>query len=133
MPSLPLAPEQAQRATEPSAGDLRADAVACWRGGRRLFSGLQLQVSRGEAVWLRGPNGCGKTSLLRLLGGLVRPESGEIRFEGQLAHQLEPGRRARLRFLGHANALKDTLPVADALGFRHDGSANQLALRATEA
>ncbi len=61
---------------------LEARALACVRGERRLFEGLNLTVSSGECLHVRGENGVGKTSLLRLLTGLSKPETGEILWEG---------------------------------------------------
>lgn len=52
--------------------------VACLRGGRLLFEGLDLSIEAGEALWVRGPNGAGKSSLLRLSGGLLRPAAGKV-------------------------------------------------------
>lgn len=53
--------------------------VACWRGGRLLFEGLNLTLGTGEAVLVTGPNGTGKSSLLRLAAGLLRPLAGTVR------------------------------------------------------
>lgn len=96
---------------------LRAAGLACRRGERILFRGLDLVVRPGEVVWLRGSNGRGKTSLLRLLAGLAHPEEGEISWAGQA---LPAGREALGRsalYLAHANSLKDDLSAIESLGF----------------
>ena len=84
-----------------------ASDLACRRGERILFRGLNLAVRPGEIVWVRGANGQGKTSLLRLLAGLARPEAGRIEHSAD---------RERI-YVGHANALKDDLTVAESLMF----------------
>lgn len=58
---------------------LEAKSVALIRGGRLLFEGLDLELSPGDGLHLRGPNGSGKTSLIRLLAGLLEPNAGTIR------------------------------------------------------
>ena len=90
--------------------------LACRRGGQRLFHGLDLEIQAGELVWLRGRNGSGKTSLLRLAAGLCVPERGQVLWSGVPAAQT-PGPRGRPLFIGHANALKDELHVDEALQF----------------
>lgn len=85
---------------------IRAEQLSCQRGGRQVFSRLDLGVSAGQLLWLRGPNGSGKTSLLRLLAGLAQPESGAV---------LRPG--GTPAYIGHSNALKDELLVHEALSF----------------
>ena len=57
---------------------LALDGVACVRGGRLLFEGLSLRLGAGEAALVRGPNGTGKSSLLRLAAGLLRPAAGRV-------------------------------------------------------
>jgi heme exporter protein A len=57
---------------------LTLDEVACWRGGRLLFEGLTLSLSAGEAMLVTGPNGRGKSSLLRLAAGLLKPIAGRV-------------------------------------------------------
>jgi len=86
---------------------MAATGLACRRGERVLFRGLDLDVRPGQIVWVRGANGRGKTSLLRLLAGLARPEAGRIERDAQ---------RERV-YIGHSNALKDDLTVAESLRF----------------
>jgi len=62
---------------------LRADAITCVRGERALFTGLDLEVTSGEWLHIRGENGIGKTSLLRLLSGLSKPAAGCIFWNNQ--------------------------------------------------
>jgi heme exporter protein A len=57
--------------------------LACERGDLRLFSGLEFALGEGELLLVRGPNGSGKTSLLRLVAGLSRPAAGAIRWRGE--------------------------------------------------
>ena len=57
---------------------LTLDGVACWRGGRLLFEGLDLILEPGEATLVTGPNGTGKSSLLRLAAGLLQPLAGTV-------------------------------------------------------
>ena len=86
---------------------LAANDLACRRGERMLFRGLNLAVGPGQVLWLRGANGRGKTSLLRLLAGLAAPAAGRIERDPQ---------RERV-YLAHANALKDDLTVTESLRF----------------
>ena len=90
--------------------------VACRRGNRLLFKGVSLKVRSGHATWLRGRNGRGKTSLLRLAAGLAVPESGQVMW-GDTPVRKAPGFTRTLVFIGHANALKDDLTVIEALQF----------------
>ena len=93
-----------------------AAGLACRRGSRLLFSGLDLTVGPGQATWLRGRNGSGKTSLLRLAAGLAVPAAGEITWGGQPLHRAADF-AARRVYIGHANALKDDLTLAESLRF----------------
>jgi heme exporter protein A len=94
---------------------LSAHDLTCVRGDRPLFTGVDLAVGAGEWLHVRGTNGSGKTSLLRLLAGLSRPEAGEIRWQGEpIARNAEDYRRALL-FLGHHAAVKDELTGAENL------------------
>jgi heme exporter protein A len=104
--------------TEPS---LRAIKLTLTRGGRPLFSGLDFSIARGEALVLRGANGSGKTSLLRVLAGLTIADDGVISWGNEIWKAASPAQRANVLYLGHANALKDELTaaenLADGLGF----------------
>lgn len=84
---------------------LVATDIACRRGDRILFRGLSLDLSGGEVVHLAGPNGIGKSSLIRILAGLLRPYSGTVERRGALALSDE-----RLALDGHE-------PLEKALAF----------------
>ncbi len=89
--------------------------VSCVRGGRTLFSGLNLHLAGGQLLRVAGANGAGKTSLLRLMCGLLTPTEGQVLWRGQpLAAQREQWGRD-LVYLGHAAALKDDLSPLDNL------------------
>jgi heme exporter protein A len=91
------------------------------RGPRRLFSDLSWQLQSGEAMILRGANGSGKTSLLRVLAGLTAADVGEVRWDDASWSPLCPAQRTAILYLGHINALKDELSaeenLAEALAF----------------
>ncbi|MGQ7818081.1 cytochrome c biogenesis heme-transporting ATPase CcmA [Metapseudomonas furukawaii] len=88
---------------------LETVALACERDWRLLFERLDLQLSRGEMLQVAGPNGSGKTSLLRLLCGLMQPTSGEVRLNGApLARQRSELAR-NLLWIGHAAGIKGLL------------------------
>jgi heme exporter protein A len=92
---------------------LQAHALCCVRGERQLFADLDLQVHAGECLHVSGENGVGKTSLLRLLTGLSKPESGEISWKGQTITMDPSQYRRDLLFLGHRDALKDDLTALE--------------------
>jgi heme exporter protein A len=85
------------------------------RGERRLFSGLNLELAAGEAVALTGRNGAGKTSLLRAVAGLLRPEAGEILFADIEA---DTARAEHLHMIGHHDGLKSTRTAWEELRFQ---------------
>ena len=101
----------------PGAGQLSAHALGCRRGRRRLFGGLDLQLPPGRITWLRGSNGSGKTSLVRILAGLSAPAEGELRWNGQPLAQAQAEARRSIVYIGHANALKEDLTLSEALSF----------------
>jgi len=94
---------------------LSADGLECQRGSRRLFAGVSFALAPGECLFVQGPNGSGKTSLLRILCGLARPERGEVRWDGKPIAELGDEYRGALAWCGHANALKDDLTPAENL------------------
>ncbi len=109
-------PPAATPASPPVLPSLRLVDVACRRGERLLFSGLDETLAPGQMLWLRGGNGRGKTSLLRLVAGLAAPERGQILW-GDAPTRRNADFAARLVYVAHANALKDDLTAAESLAF----------------
>src|ERR1700681_4541509 len=91
--------------------------VRCVRGGRDVFSGLDFEASAGEALAVTGPNGSGKTSLLRLIAGLLTISGGSIDLAGGEAELTLP---EQAHYLGHRDALKPALSVLENLAFWRD-------------
>lgn len=87
----------------------------CVRGSRALFTNLNLKVEPGTFVQLQGPNGSGKTSLLRIICGLLAPEKGEVRWQNTNIRKLSEDFAASLIYLGHRNAIKDELSALENL------------------
>jgi heme exporter protein A len=99
---------------------LEADNLECVRGERRLFAGLGFRLEAGELLYLQGKNGAGKTSLLRMIIGLMPPETGEIRWKGKSIRSSGEDFRADLCYLGHLNAIKEELtPLENLLAAAH--------------
>ena len=116
----PMPRDPSRPATHPplaGAGTLGARALACKRGRRLLFRGLDLQLAPGSITWLRGRNGSGKTSLLRILAGLSAPSEGDITWNGAPIGQADASAREAIVYIGHANALKDDLTLAESVAF----------------
>jgi heme exporter protein A len=91
--------------------------LACVRGERLVFEHLAFRIGSGEALALTGPNGSGKSTLLRLMAGLAHPASGEMRWGGTPIAQDPDAHRARVHYVGHLDALKPALSVAENLSF----------------
>jgi heme exporter protein A len=91
--------------------------IDCVRGGRTVFSGLDFEASSGQALAVVGHNGSGKTSLLRLIAGLLAPAGGSVALEGGEPELSLP---EQAHYLGHRDALKPALSVAENLTFWRD-------------
>lgn len=102
---------------ERAAGLLAARALGCRRGRRLLFRGVDLELAPGSITWLRGTNGSGKTSLMRILAGLAHAAEGEVQWNGRPFAKAGAEARAGVLYIGHANALKDDLTLTEALAF----------------
>lgn len=96
---------------------LETQDLECTRGQRVLFAHLNLRVQSGQGLYIAGANGAGKTSLLRLLCGLLAPSAGQVLWQGvPLAQQREALGRD-LTYIGHLNGVKDELTVTENLHF----------------
>ena len=92
-----------------------AHDVACIRGERPVFSGVSFRLEPGDALTLVGPNGAGKSSLLRILAGLLRAAGGTLSWDGAPLDDDWAAHRERLHYVGHLDAVKPTLTVAENL------------------
>ena len=94
---------------------LEVSKLGCVRGDRRLFSGLDLSLSPGTFVQLTGPNGSGKTSLLRILCGLLAPAEGNVSWQGANIRSLAEDYFTAVTYLGHRPGVKDELSALENL------------------
>jgi heme exporter protein A len=94
---------------------LEISRLECVRGERRLFSDLSFKVEGGTLLEVRGPNGSGKTSLLRMLCGLLPPVSGHIAWNGRDIRDAREEYGAHLAYIGHLNGIKDDLTALENL------------------
>lgn len=114
---------------------LRAQDLTVRRGTEVLFKALNFELSPGQLVWLRGSNGSGKTSLLRVVAGLARADGGTLHWRGKPIGRADDY-RSKLVYLGHTNGLKDDLSAVESLQFlttlhgrRHSSEKIQSALQ----
>ena len=96
---------------------LQVEGVAGFRGGRLVFRDLGFTVPAGGALVLTGPNGVGKSTLLRLLAGLLPPAAGQVLWQGQDALTDLPLHARRIAYVGHQDAVKPGLTAAENLAF----------------
>ena len=109
---------------------LCVDEVHVWRGERHVLRGISLRAARGELLHVSGPNGTGKTTLLRVVSGLLRPESGEVSWLGTPIARAGMAYPLALAYASHEPALKSDLTALENLrfmvGLRRRVTASQL-------
>ena len=93
------------------------DAVHVWRGDRHVLKGVSLTMGPGQLVHVSGPNGTGKTTLLRVICGLLRPEQGSVSWRGQPISRVRSEYQAALAYASHEPALKGDLTALENLRF----------------
>jgi heme exporter protein A len=98
-------------------GTLVAEGLACRRGERLVFAGLDCRVPTGGALVLTGSNGSGKSSLLRLFATLLTPAAGRLFWDGVPVGRDMARYRAAIHYVGHLDALKPALTAREMLGF----------------
>ena len=96
---------------------LQANNLSCVREDRTLFEHLSFAVRAGDLMQIEGPNGVGKTSLLRLLTGLSQPFAGEVCWNGENIRHCRDEYHASLLYLGHQPGVKATLTPLENLSF----------------
>lgn len=96
---------------------LEGRQLTCTRGTRRLFADVNLRVSAGQGLYIAGENGAGKTSLLRILCGLLAPSAGQVLWNGTPLAQQREIWGGDLVYIGHLNGVKEDLSAAENLHF----------------
>lgn len=94
---------------------LEAVALTCERDWRLLFERLDLRIAKGEMLQIAGPNGSGKTSLLRLLSGLMQPTAGKVLINGRDLESQRGELARNLLWIGHAAGIKGLLTAEENL------------------
>ncbi len=98
-------------------GMLAIEDLACRRGGRVLFAGVDLTLRSGEAALVVGRNGAGKSSFLRVVAGLIPAFTGRIAWQGIPVEKEPEAFRAAFRYVGHADGLQTAQTVIENLAF----------------
>lgn len=103
--------------------------LECVRGDRKLFKGMSFSLEFGALLQVQGPNGSGKTSLLRMLCGLMAPAHGEIRWKGENIRSLGEEYFTELIYIGHFSAIKDEMTALENLRISAELAGVDLELR----
>jgi heme exporter protein A len=101
----------------PDGALLEAREINCWRGDRHILRDVSFGVRAGEFLKLTGPNGVGKTTLIRIVCGLLPPESGSVLWRGKLVRGVNDEFHIDTAYLGHLNSLKADLTARENLRF----------------
>src|SRR5580692_6853671 len=96
---------------------LAVEKVHVWRGDRHVLQGVSIEVHPRELMHVSGPNGTGKTTLLRVMSGLLRPEQGSVSWRGQSIVRQRTEYQAALAYAAHEPALKGDLTALENLHF----------------
>ena len=109
---------------------LCVEKVHVWRGDRHVLQGVSAEIRPQELLHISGPNGTGKTTLLRVVSGLLRPEQGSVTWLGQSINAIRPDYQASLAYASHEPALKGDLTALEnlrfAVGLKRRASADEL-------
>jgi len=101
----------------PDEARLEARDIHCWRGDRHILRDVSFAVGPGEFLKITGPNGVGKTTLLRVVCGLLPAESGVVEWRGRAVTSSNDEYHADMAYLGHLNSLKADLTARENLRF----------------
>lgn len=104
-------------ATDEAAATFAGEGLGCIRGERIVFRDVNFAVEPGGALILRGPNGSGKSSLLRLACGFLKPAAGRLTWGGADVRRDAWAMRTRISYVGHLDAVKTALSVAENVAF----------------